>query len=356
MSISVQVYSQVSINHLTLEQCVLASQVPLTAPYFFQFDNADLLLDSQCQSQASALGERRVNQSTSQPTSNKQELVVFSDLPMATLLAMLQHSQLSITALGAINTRNQQTSYRFNIKCEDFTGARQRLTQFSQQHNFEAAILQDAPQLSQPGLLVMDMDSTTIAIECIDEIAILAGVGEQVAKVTELAMLGQLDFAQSLHQRVATLAGAPEQILEQVANNLPLMPGINTLIDTLKQHHWRIAIASGGFTYFSDHLKKLLALDAAFANQLEIHQGKLTGKVLGEVVDAQTKAQSLSLLSNQYHIAKSQTVAVGDGANDLPMMKHAHLGVAFHAKPIVLEQADSSIKQKGLDCLLHWLA
>ncbi len=289
------------------------------------------------------------------PTS-AQELVVFSDLTITNLLALQSNCHLKIHALQAINTRNKLTSYRFKVTCLDLTKSRQALTDFALANNIEAALIDSAPKLGAPGLLVMDMDSTTIEIECIDEIAKLAGVGEQVAAVTELAMQGELDFAQSLHQRVATLAGSSEQILADVAKNIPLMQGLETLIEELKKHNWRIAIASGGFTYFADHLKEMLSLDATFANKLEIIDGKLTGKVLGSVVDAQIKADSLKLLANQYQIPNSQTVAMGDGANDLVMMAAASFGVAFHAKPIVLAQADSSIIELGLDCLLHWLA
>lgn len=285
-----------------------------------------------------------------------QELVVFSELSIALLLNLQAVSNIHINALTAINTRNQQTSYRFEVSCDDFIAARKSIADFALEKGIEAALIKNAPTLNEPGLLVMDMDSTTIEIECIDEIAKLAGVGEQVAAVTELAMQGELDFAQSLHQRVATLSGSSEQILAEVAKNIPLMAGLETLIVELKKHNWRIAIASGGFTYFADHLKELLQLDAAFANELEIVDGKLTGKVLGSVVDAQVKADSLALLSNQYDIPVHQTVAMGDGANDLVMMAAASFGVAFHAKPIVLAQADSAINQQGLDCLLHWLA
>jgi len=288
--------------------------------------------------------------------SSNQELVVFADLSIESLLALQSASQLSINALTAINTRNQQTSYRFNVSCSDFITARKAIADFALAHGIEAALIKNAPKLAEAGLLVMDMDSTTIEIECIDEIAKLAGVGEQVAAVTELAMQGELDFAQSLHQRVATLTDAPEKILADVAKDIPLMAGLETLITELKKHNWRIAVASGGFTYFADHLKELLALDATFANVLEITDGKLTGKVLGSVVDAQVKADSLNLLAEQYQIPASQTVAMGDGANDLVMMAAAGFGVAFHAKPIVLAQADSSINKQGLDCLLHWLA
>lgn len=300
-------------------------------------------------------GELALNKDLAIDTS-KPELVVFSDLSLKNLLLLQNNCSLNIEALQAINTRNKQTSYRFSVSCSDFVKSRQAIANFGLAQKIEAALIHNAPKLSEPGLLVMDMDSTTIEIECIDEIAKLAGVGEEVAAVTELAMLGELDFAQSLHQRVATLENAPERILADVAKNIPLMAGLETLISELKEHNWRVAVASGGFTYFADHLKEMLALDATFANVLEIIDGKLTGKVLGSVVDAQVKADSLTLLAQRYLIPSSQTVAMGDGANDLVMMAAAGFGVAFHAKPIVLAQADSCINQQGLDCLLHWLA
>ncbi len=284
------------------------------------------------------------------------ELVVFQELSLLQLVALQKHAQFEITTLTTINHRNNQTSCRFQVNCDDFITTRKAVADFALANKIEAALLTDVPKLAVPGLLVMDMDSTTIEIECIDEIAKLAGVGEEVAEVTERAMLGELDFAQSLHQRVATLADSPESILSDVAKNIPLMAGLKPLIVELKKHNWRIAIASGGFTYFADHLKETLNLDAAFANTLEIIDGKLTGKVLGSVVDAQVKADSLAILSKEYQIPKAQTVAMGDGANDLVMMAAATFGVAFHAKPIVLAQADSSINAQGLDCLLHWLA
>jgi phosphoserine phosphatase len=284
------------------------------------------------------------------------ELVVFHELTLEQLLKLQSNAQITISVLKVINTRNKKTSCRFAVSCQDYNKARKAVAQFSLDHNIEAALLMNAPALNEPGLLVMDMDSTTIEIECIDEIAKLAGVGEQVAIVTERAMLGELDFAESLHERVATLKGSSEQILADVAKNIPLMAGLESLIIELKKHNWRIAIASGGFTYFADHLKEELKLDAAYANTLEIIDGVLTGKVLGGVVDAQVKADSLAKLAVQYKIPAKQTVAMGDGANDLVMMAAAGFGVAFHAKPIVLAEADSSINHQGLDCLLHWLA
>lgn len=299
---------------------------------------------------------------TTQATTNNNdfslELVVLADINLTQLNTLCDSCHLTLSAINAVNQRNNQQSYRFAVeesKVKDIGLARKKLAEFAQRNQIEAILIKNAPLLSEAGLLVMDMDSTTIQIECIDEIASLAGVGEQVAEVTELAMQGKLDFAQSLHQRVATLTNAPEQILINVVKNIPLMPGLTTLIDSLKQHNWRIAIASGGFTYFSEHLKTQLGLDDAFANTLEIIDGKLTGKVLGNVVDAQAKADSIKFLSDKYKISKSQTVAMGDGANDLLMMAQAQLGVAFHAKPIVLAKADTCIHFAGLDLLIHWL-
>ena len=292
----------------------------------------------------------------SQELASGVELVVFDSLTLSQLFDIQHLCNCQVIQLNTFNQRLNRTSLRFDIACDDLSKARKALTQYCLAAHIEAAIVKDAPQLSIPGVLVMDMDSTTIEIECIDEIAKLAGVGEQVAEVTERAMLGELDFAQSLHQRVATLENAPEQILAEVAKNIPLMDGLTILIEELKKHQWRIAIASGGFTYFADHLKALLDLDAAYANTLEIVDHKLTGKVLGQVVDAQVKADVLNKLQQEFSIAPTQTVAMGDGANDLVMMAAAQLGVAFRAKPIVQAQADTNLNQSGLDGMLHWLA
>lgn len=288
-------------------------------------------------------------------SSDTIELVVFDDISLTNLASLLTKCEISLNGLHVVNQRNNATSYRFNVKVNDIKQARNRLSAFNITTKIEAALLVNAPTLSTPGLLVMDMDSTTIKIECIDEIAALAGVGEEVAAVTELAMQGELDFSQSLHQRVAKLQNSSQDILAQVADNIPLMEGLETLVTELKQHQWRVAIASGGFTYFADHLKNMLSLDAAVANVLEIEDNKLTGKVLGDVIDAQAKVDTLVQLTSDFNIAPTQTVAMGDGANDLVMMAAAHLGIAFHAKPLVLAQADACITKSGLDCLLHWL-
>jgi phosphoserine phosphatase len=218
-----------------------------------------------------------------------------------------------------------------------------------------ALLKQDRPQLNQPGLLVLDMDSTLIQMECIDELANLAGVGEKVSLVTKEAMQGKLDFAQSLYARVGCLANADQNIMLQVRDAMPLMPGTQLLINKLQQHGWKIAIASGGFSFFADYLKQRLGLDHAKANHLELNQGRLTGKVTGQVVDAKCKADYLLQWATQDHISPQQTVAMGDGANDLLMMECAAMGIAHHAKPIVAAKADGGIRLGGLDTLLYYL-
>ncbi|WP_114934357.1 phosphoserine phosphatase [Haemophilus influenzae] len=227
---------------------------------------------------------------------------------------------------------------------------------FAHDVEVDIAKLDFSPKLSQAGLLVMDMDSTAIQIECIDEIAKLAGVGELVSAITESAMRGELDFEQSLRCRVGTLKGAPESILQQVRENLPLMSGLVETIQTLQKYGWKTAIASGGFTYFADYLKALLQLDFAASNQFDIEDGKLTGLVKGDVVDAQYKAKTLQHLLEEYGIDSRHSIAIGDGANDLAMMNVAGLGVAFHAKPKVQQQAQIVVNFADLTALLCLLS
>jgi phosphoserine phosphatase len=342
------------ISSSNLSDVILLNQPSASFPFSFHLSAKDLIIDSQC-SCADNFESSDTDLVTVEPSHNV-ELVVFSDISFNLLQQLINTCDVTLVALNAINTRNNLTSYRFDIVVNDLVQARQHLISFTETHAFEAAIVQNAPKFNVPGLLVMDMDSTTIEIECIDEIAVLAGVGEEVSAVTELAMQGKLDFTQSLYQRVATLKDSPEQILADVAKDIPLMNGLEVLIKELKQYQWRVAIASGGFTYFADYLKELLGLDAAYANTLEIVDGKLTGKVLGKVVDANVKAECLNALSQEYSISHQQTVAMGDGANDLVMMEAANLGVAFHAKSIVKAKADTAISHTGLDCMIHWLA
>jgi len=225
----------------------------------------------------------------------------------------------------------------------------------AQQLGLELVYQQHEVFLDQPGVLVMDMDSTAIQIECIDEIAKLAGTGEQVAAITARAMNGELDFAQSLKERVGTLKGAPEQVLADVLAQVPLMPGLEPLCQLLLANQWQVVIASGGFTYFTQALQQRLGLSATYANQLEIIDGYLTGQVLGDIVDAERKADVVVATATSHQIPLSQTVAIGDGANDLPMLAKAALGVAFHAKPKVQAQAKASIRHGSLLQLAHLL-
>ena len=228
-----------------------------------------------------------------------------------------------------------------------------------QEWDIDVCHLAILPTLGEPGLLVMDMDSTAIRIECIDEIARLAGVGDQVAAVTAAAMQGKLEFADSLRSRVALLKGAPVAILDEVAAAMPWMPGLQLMVDTLKQSGWTVAIASGGFTRFAGELQQALGLDAIFANELAVDGGLLTGKVSGRIVDAAVKAEVLQQLARQHEIPVAQTVAVGDGANDLKMMGVAGLGIAIHAKPLVRAQAAATLNHHDLEgvlCLLGALA
>ncbi|MCL9773312.1 phosphoserine phosphatase [Vibrio methylphosphonaticus] len=249
----------------------------------------------------------------------------------------------------------QVGSYEVALMAGTLTSEHQKILAELQ---IDCSALCDVPDLNKPGVIVLDMDSTAIQIECIDEIAKLAGVGKQVAHVTERAMQGELDFEQSLRQRVGALKGADESILSVVRAELPMMPELREMIKTLQSRGWKTAIASGGFTYFSDYLKQELSLDYAQSNTLEIVDGKLTGAVIGEVVDAEMKADILQSLAEEYDIEPHNTIAVGDGANDLVMMHAAGLGIAYHAKPKVEEKAQVAIKFAGLGgvvCILSGL-
>ena len=204
-------------------------------------------------------------------------------------------------------------------------------------------------------LICFDMDSTLIKTEVIDELADRAGVGEQVRAITESAMRGEIDFTESFAQRVALLRGLDVSVMEEIARSLPIMEGADRLMSVLKMCGYKIAILSGGFTYFGNYLKKKFDMDYVYANELEVEDGKLTGRYVGDVVDGKRKAELLRLISQVEKIQLEQVIAVGDGANDLPMLSIAGLGIAFHAKPKVKEVARQSISTIGLDGILYFL-
>jgi len=204
-------------------------------------------------------------------------------------------------------------------------------------------------------LVVMDMDSTLIQVEVIDELAACAGIGDKVRSITERAMNGEMDFSQSLRERVALLEGLDEKALDEVYRSLPLTSGAESLIKILKRLGYKTAIISGGFDYFTDRLKEHLGLDYAFSNRLEIKDGKLTGRVVGDIIDGARKAAILEEIAKGEGFLLDQVIAIGDGANDLPMLGRAGLGIAFNAKKTVREAANYSISQKSLDSILYLL-
>ena len=204
-------------------------------------------------------------------------------------------------------------------------------------------------------LICFDMDSTLIQTECIDELAEKAGVGEQVRAITESAMRGEIDFKESFAQRVALLKGLDVSVMQGIAENMPITEGVERLMFVLKRYGYKIAILSGGFTFFGEYLQKKFGIDYVYANELEVEDGKLTGRYLGDVVDGKRKAELLRLIAQVEKVDIAQTIAVGDGANDLPMLSLAGLGIAFHAKPKVKENARQSINTIGLDGVLYFL-
>jgi phosphoserine phosphatase len=219
--------------------------------------------------------------------------------------------------------------------------------------NVDIAFQEDSIFRRNRRLVVFDMDSTLIEAEVIDELAREAGVGDQVAGITERAMLGELDFSQSFAERLALLKGLDESVLEGIAQRLKLTEGAEHLLKSLKSLGYRTAILSGGFNYFARHLQQKLGIDYIYANELEIENGKVTGRVAGRIVDGQRKAELLLEIAARENVSREQVIAVGDGANDLPMLSQAGLGVAFRAKPLVKESARHSISTLGLDAILY---
>ena len=237
----------------------------------------------------------------------------------------------------------------------DVEAMKQSLLNIASNSDLDIAFQEDNVFRRTRRLICFDMDSTLIQTEVIDELAERAGVGEQVKEITARAMRGEIDFKESFRERVALLKGLDEKVLKDIAENLPITEGAERLLRTLKQYGYRTAILSGGFTYFGQYLKNKLGIDYVFANELEIKNGKLTGRHLNQIVDGKRKAELLELLAFKEDIHLEQVIAVGDGANDLPMLKKAGMGIAFHAKPTVKASAQHAISVNGLDTILYLL-
>jgi len=260
------------------------------------------------------------------------------------------------TPLDELN-KNTPSVVEFSVRGTpvDYEKMKGEFTLISSELGIDIAFQEDNIFRRNRRLVCFDMDSTLIQTEVIDQLAFRAGVGEQVSAITESAMQGKIDFKESFIKRISLLKGLDESVMKDIAENLPVTEGAERLFKTLKQYGYKTAILSGGFTYFGNYLKNKLGIDYVFANELEIKANKLTGKHLNEIVDGQRKAELLKLLAFKEDIHLEQVIAVGDGANDLPMLKLAGLGIAFHAKPKVKESAKNSISNIGLDALLYLL-
>jgi len=230
------------------------------------------------------------------------------------------------------------------------------LMHLSSEMGFDFSLQRDDMYRRSRRLICFDMDSTLIQTECIDELAVRAGVGDEVKAITESAMRGEIDFKESFTRRVALLKGLDVSVMQDIAEHLPITEGVDRLMEVLKRTGYKIAILSGGFTYFGEYLQRRYGIDYVYANELEIDdEGKLTGRYVGEVVDGHRKAELLKLIAQVEKVNLAQTIAVGDGANDLPMLSEAGLGIAFHAKPRVVANAQQSINTIGLDGVLYFL-
>ena len=231
----------------------------------------------------------------------------------------------------------------------------QSFLELSSELNFDISFQEESMYRRMRRLICFDMDSTLIQTEVIDELAMKAGVGDEVKAITESAMRGDIDFTESFSQRVKLLKGLDVSVMQEIAENLPITEGLDRLMRVLKKVGFKTAILSGGFTYFGNYLKDRYGFDYMYANELEISNGELTGNYIGDIVDGKRKAELLRLIAQVEKIDIRQTVAVGDGANDLPMLGVAGLGIAFHAKPKVKQTAEQSLSSVGIDGILYFL-
>jgi len=284
---------------------------------------------------------------------------------IAHVAAVVSRHGLNIDAISRLSGRfslrqpnpHRRACIEFSIRGEaaDPEGLRHDLLAITREDEVDVAFQADDLFRRNRRLIVFDMDSTLIQCEVIDELARAAGVGQQVATITEAAMRGEIPFDESFSRRLATLAGLDASVLPEIAHQLPITEGAERLISNLRRMGYKIGILSGGFRYFAEHLQTRLGLDCVSANELDIQDGRLTGKVRGEIVNGECKARLLREMAARLDIDMRQTIAVGDGANDLPMLAIAGLGVAFHAKPVVRQHARHAISTLGLDGILYLL-
>ena len=255
------------------------------------------------------------------------------------------------------NVQSSKSCIELSVRgtAKDHTQMQSDFMQLASHLGIDISLQQDNMFRRCRRLICFDMDSTLIETEVIDELASRAGVGDEVKAITEAAMRGEIDFSESFKKRVALLKGLDVTVMEEIAKNLPITEGVDRLMSTLKTAGFKIAILSGGFTYFGNYLKKLYGIDYVYANELEIVDGKLTGNYIGDIVDGKRKADLLRLIAQVENVDIAQTIAVGDGANDLPMLSIAGLGIAYHAKPKVKENASQSISTIGLDGVLYFI-
>ena len=255
------------------------------------------------------------------------------------------------------NARTPKASVEFSVRGtpKNKECMKAEFMKLSTELEIDISFQEDSMYRRMRRLICFDMDSTLIETEVIDELAIRAGVGDQVKAITEAAMRGEIDFCESFRQRCALLKGLDVSVMQEIAENLPITEGVDRLMRILKKVGFKIAILSGGFTYFGNFLKQKYNIDYVYANELEIENGKLTGNHVGDIVDGKRKAELLRLIAQVENVDIRQTVAVGDGANDLPMISIAGLGIAFHAKPKVKATAKQSISTIGLDGILYFL-
>ena len=255
------------------------------------------------------------------------------------------------------NARTPKASVEFSVRGtpRDKEQMKADFMKLSAEQEMDISFQEESMFRRMRRLICFDMDSTLIETEVIDELAIRAGVGDQVKAITEAAMRGEIDFCESFRQRCALLKGLDVSVMQEIAENLPITEGVDRLMRILKKVGFKIAILSGGFTYFGNYLKQKYNIDYVYANELEVENGKLTGRHVGDIVDGNRKAELLRLIAQVENVDIRQTVAVGDGANDLPMISIAGLGIAFHAKPKVKATAKQSISTIGLDGILYFL-